>query len=737
MTNYYSQEVCTPARASLLTGRYPVTVGMQYGDVDPAESWGLPLKETTLADVLQDEGYTTYAVGKWNLGHHSPRYLPTARGFDYFIGFLTGQSYHWSKRVPQYKKFKDLMYANKDCYAPYDGDDLHKYSTFFYRDKAIDIIDAHNFKKHPMFMYLSLQAVHDPFFDDRIYPNGIPKDYIGSSMYSYVKKKIIGRKRRQYTFALMLIDRAVSEIYHAIDKAGVKDETYFIFASDNGGCYQAGGKNGPLRGSKGTLFEGGTKVDAFIQSPLIPKSLHGTKYDGFMHVSDWFPTILDLAGIHYKPDDDFLLDGVSQKIGFKFGSSSNPRDFLLYNYYTNVDAKSNFKLDTNAPAAIRDQQFKLIHSFTDNALSDWYSSDVRNDDDGAIEISGTCSQSEAISGTYSKFFFDLKNDPYETTNLYDVDEYQAQISKFYNKLDYYKDLAAEDTAPGTAKKAAFKAWKKADNWVVPWIKSDDLKNKNTYPDSCTFKHEVVSPDYNADVDDDFDYDDKFDDDGGSSKDDWNGDDYTPFPSAKPTHKPSPAPTIKPSKGPTTKPTHKPSYEPTKKPTHKPSHKPTKKPSPRPTNKLLDDLPPVVPTAVPISPSIQDNDDNKEDDDKNKKDDDDNQEDDDKNKKDDDDNKEDDDFKHDDVGDEVEDEDEDEMIPTHKPTKEPSTKPSHKPTKEPSPGPTHKPTHEPTLDSDDIVPEVTHAPSPSSYDPDVTHAPSPTSFDRDVTHAPST
>ena len=534
LTNYYSQEVCTPARASLLTGRYPLTIGMQYGEVDMSESWGLPLEETLLSEVLQDEGYKTYAVGKWNLGHYSPRYLPTARGFDYFIGYLTGQTHYWSKKCPNKKIFKDMIYANSDCYAPYDGDDLHKYSTFFYRDKAIDIIEAHNFKKHPMFLYLAFQAVHDPFYDDRAYESGIPIEYIGDSMFKYVKKKVVGRKRRQYTYALILLDRAISKIYEAVDDAGVKDETYFIFASDNGGCYDAGGKNGPLRGSKGTLYEGGTKVDAFIQSPLIPKKLHGTTYEGLMHVSDWFPTILDLAGIDYTPDDDYKLDGVSQKIGFKYGESSNPREYMLYNYYTNVDARSDFNLNMNAPAAIRDQQFKLIHAFTDNSLSDWYDSDDRNDDDAAIDESGTCSQSDAMSGTYTKYFFDLKNDPYETTNLYDDDDYQSHITSLYSKLTEYEDSAAKDTHTGNVKEASYKAWKKAGNYIVPWIKSSDLKSKDTYPDSCTFKNEVVSPNYNDNVDDDFDYDDSFDDDGGSSKDDWNGDDYTPFPSAKPT-----------------------------------------------------------------------------------------------------------------------------------------------------------------------------------------------------------
>jgi len=538
LTNYYSQEVCTPARASLLTGRYPISLGMQYGDVEPGENWGLPLDETLLSNVLQDEGYKTYAIGKWHLGHYSPRYLPTARGFDYFIGYLTGQLCYWSKKMPTDRKFHDMLYSNSDCYAPYDGDDLHKYSTFFYRDKAIDVIEAHNFEKHPMFMYLSFQAVHEPFYDDRHYQNGIPIDYIGSDMYEYVKENVIGRRRHQYTYALILLDRAVASIYQAINKADVKDDTYFIFVSDNGGCYEDGGKNGALRGSKCTLFEGGTKVNAFIQSPLIPKKLHGTEYTGLMHVSDWFPTILDLAGIDYTPDDDYALDGISQKIGLKYGSS--PRTLMLYNFYTN-DEKIKFILGTTAPAAIRNQQFKLIYAYADTEVSDWHSSDVRNDDDYNLEKSGTCDQSESLSGTYTAFFFDLTNDPNETTNLYDEDEYQTQISELYIKLEYYRSIAAADEYTGTTKKSSYVAWKKAGNYVVPWVKSDDLNDDDSYPDSCSFSGEVVSPDYDDNVDDDFDYDDNFDDDGGSSKDDWNGDDFTPIPSTKPSHAPSKSP----------------------------------------------------------------------------------------------------------------------------------------------------------------------------------------------------
>jgi len=115
MENYYAQEVCTPARASLLTGRLPLSMGMQYFMVETAIPWGMPLNETTIAQVLRENGYRTHMLGKWHLGHHSPRYLPTARGFDTYTGMLNGESYYWSKRNPDHPHFKDFIAADKVC----------------------------------------------------------------------------------------------------------------------------------------------------------------------------------------------------------------------------------------------------------------------------------------------------------------------------------------------------------------------------------------------------------------------------------------------------------------------------------------------------------------------------------------------------------------------------------------------------------------------------------------------
>lgn len=152
---------------------------------------------------------------------------------------------------------------------------------------------------------------------------------------------------------LAVLDTAVEDIITALDDTGMLDTTIVLFASDNGGCYNSGGKNGPLRGTKATLFEGGTKVDSFIYSPLLSSSLAGTTYSGMFHVSDWFPTILDFAGISYTAADGYSLDGVSHFEAF--GVDESPRSYLLYNSYHNINGVS-YSRFVNQSFAIRNSQ---------------------------------------------------------------------------------------------------------------------------------------------------------------------------------------------------------------------------------------------------------------------------------------------------------------------------------------------------------------------------------------------
>ena len=498
-SSYYSQETCTPARASLLTGRYPINIGIQYGSIEIGVPFGISTGETFLSEVLSANGYTTYGLGKWDLGHFTPYELPTARGFDYYSGYLNGEEYYWSKRDNNNDKFHDFLYMSEECYDKYDASDQHQYSTWFYRDKAIDILENHDFTSSSLFLYLSFQAVHDPFDDDRYYPNGIPVSYVGTTMYDKVKDSVDGHIRRQYTLSLYLLDEAIEKIVKALDKLGtdVADNTYIIFASDNGGCPSGGGRSGPLRGEKGTLFEGGTKVDSFIYSSgLISDDYQGTTYDDMFHVSDWFPTILGLADISFTAGDGYDLDGYDMSDAI-FGGTSE-RELLLYNLYYNVE-NHNFTLDSTAPFAIRNSDYKLIHAYT--GQTGVYGTDnILSDDDNLG--GGTCCQTCGMTGTYTKYLFKISEDPYEKTNLYDSDDdgVLSIVSELLSYVEGYASNSTEDTYSIQSSKKAFIEFKDSGNYIVPWVRTSDLKD-GKHPSSCSFSGVAgISPD-DIDTDD--------------------------------------------------------------------------------------------------------------------------------------------------------------------------------------------------------------------------------------------
>ena len=580
--NYYAQEVCTPARASLLTGRHPLSIGMQYSIIMPTTAWGLGIEEKTIADVLGDAGWKTHALGKWHLGHYSPRYLPTARGFDTFLGYLSGENYYWSKHNPDHDLFTDFMYSDKDCYTPYDEDDLHTYSTFLYRDKAISIIQDHNDTESSLFLYLAFQAVHDPFMDKSHYSKGIPKEYLGDGVLDKIQEGVVGHKRRQYAMALSLLDDAVGDIHDALDTKGILNSTYIIFTSDNGGCYIAGGKNGPLRGTKGSLFEGGTRVDAFIYSPLLHSSLQGYRHTPLAHISDWFPTILNLTGITFIPKEGFELDG-SSHVGLWMDVISNttepgyvvstPRSHVLYNYYYNVQ-DSYYDKWVNGSFAIRNDQYKLMHTYDAPDYGDWfdYTEKLENDDSLAEAI---CSQTLAATGQFTYFLFDLVNDPYETTNLYDdgSDETEAAKTELYAYLEAYEEKSTVMAADvQTRSMHTMPVWKDHNDYMMPWVNVDDIiEFKGTYPEDC----------YNI---------------------------PTLQPTKSPTNEPSPKPSREPTLEPTELPTLidetlEPSYESTPKPSHNPTMEPTMEPTQTeaptisPTDSVATELPTIAPSIA--------------------------------------------------------------------------------------------------------------------------------------------
>lgn len=299
LENFYVQPLCSPTRAALLTGRYPMRYGLQSCALRPWAEAGLALTETTLADALREVGYTTAIVGKWHLGHHAIAYLPMARGFDHQYGpFNGGVNYVTHQRMGRLDWNRDQEPLEEEGYA-----------TSLIANEATRLIYEHDFAQ-PLFLYVPFTAVHSP----RSAPASLVKRF------SHLEPEA----RRIYAAMVSSLDRAVGDVVKALEKVGVRDDTLILFGSDNGGA-PGMGDNGSLRGFKGELGEGAVRTSWLASWPgRIPK---GVIQSEPLHVVDIFPTLLFLAANGAEADQ---VDGVnvfSVILGDAFRSSE---DFLIY-----------------------------------------------------------------------------------------------------------------------------------------------------------------------------------------------------------------------------------------------------------------------------------------------------------------------------------------------------------------------------------------------------------------------
>lgn len=307
LDQFYVMHVCSPTRAALMTGRYPIRYGLQTGVIRPDWAYGLALEERLLSNVFQDSGYNTAVLGKWHLGMFTPDYLPTRRGFDFQYGNYCGA-------IDCFTKMRQGGYDwhRNDKVAREEG-----YSTEQLATEAVAWVNSLETGK-PFLMYVPFNAVHAPL--------QAPERY-------RAQFKNLSGNRRQYAAMLSAVDEAIGKVTGAIDQLRGGDSTIYIFSTDNGG--PAPGEttsNGALRAGKGTLYEGGVRSCAFIswKGQIAP----GTHIREPLHVVDIFPTITKMAGIEVKqrlPLDGLnfspLLDsGVNEKERKRF---SEERPILL------------------------------------------------------------------------------------------------------------------------------------------------------------------------------------------------------------------------------------------------------------------------------------------------------------------------------------------------------------------------------------------------------------------------
>lgn len=319
-TSFYSASaLCTPSRAALLTGRYPIRSGL-VRVLFPDEEFGIPESEVTLGQALQKFGYATGCIGKWHLGD-KPQQAPNRHGFDFFFGLhysndMDGRylnTYNWP--------YPPSLYRNEEkIETPVTQETL----TERYNREAVDFIRRS--KDRPFLLYLPHSMVHWPW--------QASAKFRGKSRYGI------------YGDAVEEIDWGVGEILRTLKETGLERDTLLIFTSDNGGATRpGGGSNGLLRGGKGSMWEGGFREPFLARWPgRIPAGLVST---GMACTMDLFATFIGLAGGHVPSDRP--IDGMD--IWPQLEGGPGPRREF---YYFNSDFVSDAQL-----RAVRSGEWKL------------------------------------------------------------------------------------------------------------------------------------------------------------------------------------------------------------------------------------------------------------------------------------------------------------------------------------------------------------------------------------------
>lgn len=363
-TNGYAAcQVCSPSRASILTGKFPARHGItdwigeksgeawrtmgRHNKLLPAEYvHNLPLEYITLPEAMKAAGYNTFFAGKWHLG--SKGHWPEDNGFDINKG-------GWDAGGPVGGYFSP--YKNPNLPDGPAGENLETRLA----NETVKFLDAN--VDHPFFAYLSFYAVHAPIqttdskwkkYRDKAESMGIADQ--GFAMERHLPYRL-HQDNPVYAGLVESMDDAVGLVLNELKKLGLDKNTIVIFTGDNGGVTSGDAystNNAPLRGGKGYQWEGGIREPYFIEVPWM--NLNGKTCDTPVSSTDFYPTILDLAGLPLRPDQH--KDGVSLLPLLKGGTIPERALIWHYPHYGNQGG--------DPSSIIRRGDWKLIHYYEDD-----------------------------------------------------------------------------------------------------------------------------------------------------------------------------------------------------------------------------------------------------------------------------------------------------------------------------------------------------------------------------------
>ncbi len=289
LDRFYVAPMCSPTRAGLLTGRYPIRFGLARAVIPPYRDYGLPPEEQTLPEALAEGGYTHRAIfGKWHLGHRRAKWHPLRQGFTHFHG-------HYNGAIGYFNHERD---GQRDWHVDWEPSDEAGYSTDLIAEHAANFIREQAKGDDPYFCYVPFNAPHAPF------------DAKEEDIARYPEASRGGRNvaRQRQLAMIWCLDQGIGKLLEAVEASGERDNTIIWFTSDNGGTTRFPNGNRPLRGAKLSVYEGGIRVAACVRWPA--KWPGGRKVTEPVSHIDVMPTLLAAANRSEEAEAERPFDGI-------------------------------------------------------------------------------------------------------------------------------------------------------------------------------------------------------------------------------------------------------------------------------------------------------------------------------------------------------------------------------------------------------------------------------------------